>query len=250
MELADIVKLYADGLAAADPVCAAPPAPRLPGVPSLTENEALREIHAYWSRVRPADTTAPNGHWLHHNYPTIRGAKCDHVFTTDSDPSAPEWAVELKRPQLVGDNGNNNDYYVTKMLSPLLKDRSVLHDAARLRHDPPARRLAVVGYFFTYNDASLEEAGRRHSPAYRNHPKHGDRLENIRAVVKKNGGELDPGPLIRVTDVVLRGRHFVRGDTAMANFDAWRHPCGGKGVVFGWEITNPADEHFDPRHPW
>lgn len=172
----------------------------------------------------------------------------DHIMTTDgirrrNEP--PEWGIEVKRLQFVGDNGRNGDHETAKMLSPYLKDRGVLHDALRLREYGFTSRVAVVGYGFDYDELSVDHAATLHTtgPAALT-------VSNIRSLVRLNG-PLYYRPLIEFADAILRLRGWTIGPRAEAFFQAWRHPSGGTGVVFGWEIRRPhLEPDFDPRHPW
>ena len=130
------------------------------------------------------------------------------------------------------------------MLSPYLKDRGLLHDAARLREHGFTRRVAVLGYTFDYDYDSCDKAAELH-------PQATDVIRNVRQVVKKNGGSLRARPLIEFTDAILNLRGYLRGPRAESRFTAFRHPAGGYGVVYGWEIRRPQLEpDYDPRHPW
>lgn len=245
MELQAIVNRYAEGLAAADIDCLSPSGKAyLPGTPMLYEDGALDEIVRYWSRVRPEHFDAPNSqHVRTVEYPGLSRTKCDHVLTTDGGDRA-EWAIEFKKISFIGDNGKRNDFGTGKVVSPFLKDRGVLHDAARLNSSPPARRLAVIVFGFEYDEASVREAEQRH-------PVHSMRIREIASVLRANGGEpLSLTPLAEIAEFVLRGRRWVVGNRCEARFEAWRHPCGGYGLVCGWEIVNPTTVQSNPAHPW
>jgi hypothetical protein len=213
-----------------------------PGVKSLTETLLVKALDDWWGD-RHSEDFVDSSHSIGVKYPNIPRAKCDFVFTTSGSIKPPEWAVEVKKIELIGDNGKGNDYPVEKMLSPFLKDRSLLHDVRRLRGDPIARRQAVIGYSFSYDHESCEEALRKH-------PDHHAKIHEIRMVCRKNGGRLSVDPLIEFADAVLRVRNEVEGQLVKVPFEAWRHPCGGNGVVFGWEVKLIQGENFDPRHPW
>jgi len=215
-----------------------------PGFKSLKEARAVQMIDEAWSSLHPGEMSS---HRTSVSYPHVQGASCDHVVTTD-DPNqdADEWGVEVKRLQFVGDNGKENGYQVGKVLSPYLKDRGVLHDAARLREHGFTRRVAVIGYSFDYDADSLQKAERRHQSTESRAV-----LAEVSKVVKKNGGALLTRPLIEFADAILVLRGFTTGPRAQSAFRAWRHPAGGRGVVFGWEVRRPhLEQHYDPRHPW
>lgn len=213
-----------------------------PGVKSLTETLMVQALDDWWG-ARYENDFVESSHSVSVKYPNIARAKCDFVFTTTGATTPPEWAVEVKKIELIGNNGKRNDYPVGKMLSPFLKDRSLLHDVRRLRADPMARRQAVIGYAFTYDYESCETA-------LNNHPGHLAEITEIRKVCHNNGGRLTVTPLLQFADAVLRVRNEVEGPLVQVPFEAWRHPCGGNGLVFGWEVKQVQGEDFDPRHPW
>ncbi len=248
MELQEIVGQLARGIEAVD--AQAPDAgqnprtkePYLPGARSLEESVLVDHLREWWRATSNPDMESLiPGDGL--PYEGLTGTKCDFVFTQPQSQVAVEWAVEVKRIQLVGDNGKGNDYGTAKMLSPFLRDRSLFHDVLRLREYPIARRHAAIGYSFVYSLGSCEEALRRH-------PNEATRIKNLTAACRTNGGELSVKDLLDFTDGIFRVRTLVEGPMAKATFEAWQHPCGGQGVVFGWEVRQPLlSGKYDPRHP-
>jgi len=205
----------------------------LPGVPSMTEPQLCAELVEWWKAAYASDFD-PSGTCAREvPYPALKGASCDIVFRSPAGASAgPEWAIELKRIQFIGDNGKNNDFNVQKALSPYLKDRSLIHDILRMRRYPLASRHAVVGYAFSYSFQSCEVAAGRH-------PDETGRVNEIRAVCRKNdraNGVLDPAELVDFADLLFRREDLVSDHRRQPFSDLWRHPCGGNGLVFGWEV--------------
>lgn len=251
MELEEVVARYAEALQYVDAHSTTQRANRrtgeiyAPGLPTLGEEAALDEADAAWETLHPGEITEPAGTRLNIKYPTVKRAKCDHVFSTIPGPWVqPEWAVEAKFVSFIGANGRNNDYGVGKILSPYLKDRGVLHDAARLREHGFTRRVAVMLYAFNYDSASCDTALDKHPDA-------GDVVHAIRDVIKSNGAPLHARPVVELVDAILGLRGYLRGPRAEASFTAWRNPTGGNGTVYGWEIRRPQLEpDYDPRHPW
>lgn len=215
-----------------------------PGFKSLNEEPALDAIDEAWELLHPGERQI---HVMKVRYPDLSATtKVDHVITTDGVEIQPEWGLEVKRLQFVGDNGKRNDYATTKVLSPYLKDRGMLHDAIRLREYGFTRRVAVIGYSFDYDQASLREARKQHHSASSRSV-----LREIAKVLEVNGGHLRTRPLIEFADAIMGLRGLTAGPRAQAEFEAWRHPAGGRGVVFGWEIRRPRLEpDYDERHPW
>jgi len=244
MELNEIIARYAEGLSAIDTDITLERANQrtgeiyLPGLKTMRERDAVSGLDTWWGNTYPSDFVAPDAHAIEVVYPGGGRNACDHVFTTVGNPSDPEWAIELKYLQLVGDNGKRNDYAVAKALSPFLKDRSLYHDILRLRATPIARRLAVVGFSFTYNDETCAKA-------LQLHPDHTDRIDEIIDVCRTNEGSLSPRPLVEFADGIFGIKELVTGNYIKAEFEAWRHPCGGRGVVFGWEVKRHGHQSLE-----
>jgi hypothetical protein len=249
VELQQIVERYAEAFEHVDASTQTQKANRRTGVlyhqglHSLGEVDAIGQADLAWDVLHPGEFIEHFGARTGVSYPTIARTACDHVFSTIAGDD-PEWAIEGKFISFVGDNGKNNDYGVGKMLSPYLKDRGVLHDAARLREHGFSRRVAVMLYAFNYDTTTCDEAAARH-------PSNLDVINNIRDVIEKNGAPLYARPVIELLDAILGLRGYLRGPRAQADFEAWRHPAGGRGTVYGWEIRRPhLEPNYDPRHPW
>jgi hypothetical protein len=199
----------------------------------MFETAVAEEVANWWLVNFPNDFDPAGLITTEVPYPKTPRSRCDLVLTSSSSSlGIPEWAVEVKRLQFIGNNGKNNDYNVQKMLSPYLKDRSLIHDVDRMRHDPIAPRQAVIGYAFEYSFESCDEALNRH-------PLHRNRIEEIRSVCSKNDaatGLIDPRLMVNAADLQLTALQWTRPAEVMRFKDLWRHPCGGSGIVFGWEL--------------
>lgn len=216
---------------------------------ALSETKAVDALDAMWGLLHEGELLTPAAQRIGVRFPGVPRAKCDHVFSTDSGGGGSgqdqeEWGIEVKKIEFIGNNGKSNDFGVGKMLSPYLKDRGLLHDAARLRAYGFTRRVAVVGYAFDYDANVLAVLRERHAAA-------SDRLTEIEQVLKRNGGSLRSRPLIEFADSILRLRGYTLGPRAEAHFDAFRSPTGGSGTIFGWEVRRPdLEPDYDSRHPW
>jgi hypothetical protein len=250
VELQEIVDRYAEAIEHVDGTIATSGVNTRTGIiyqlgfKSLNEEPAVDAIDYAWEQLHAGERQV---HRMKVRYPDLPAtAKADHVITTDGQSSdGDEWGIEVKRLQFVGDNGKRNDYATAKVLSPYLKDRGMLHDAARLREYGFTRRIAIIGYSFDYDAASLEKASSLHTS-----PESQAVLSEIEAIIR-NHGPLRTRPLMEFADAILGLRGFTKGPRAQAEFEAWRHPAGGHGVVFGWEVRRPQLEiDYDPRHPW
>ena len=126
-----------------------------------------------------------------------------------------------------------------------MKDRSLVHDIERMRSHPIAKRQAVIGYAFSYDFETCSEAESRH-------PMHLDRIAEMRNVCRVNdpvSGRLSCEDIIEIADVQFRHLGIVVDSKKARVKDLWRHPCGGQGTVFGWEVNGGVDStpHLDSQ---
>lgn len=216
-----------------------------PGVKTMREPVFVSELAKWWKDVYPKDfsssgapcSCSPVGGEgnpeLEHIYTNTPRAKCDFRFSSDGSLMVtPEWAIEFKHLALVGNNGKNNDFGVAKMLSPYLKDRSLMHDIERMRYDPQGSNQAVIGYCFDYSFASLDFAEKIH-------PDKTDVIDNLRKVcssVDRINGIYSPIPLIDFADEIYTNLGLVAPVIKKSFQNAWTHAAGGNGYVFAWKI--------------
>ena len=211
----------------------------LPGVQSMNERTAVGEVVAFWTQNYPSDFKPSSLCRTEQPYPESAAKKADIVFDslsieTDNKGAIERWAVEAKRFQFVGDNGKNNDFGVAKMFSPYLKDSSLSHDAHRLAESAVATRKVVLVYGFEY-DLSITRQ------SLKIHPTHAERIKNIERVCKNND-PISPGInfdlLITRVGPNLKEVVEVRDFADRSATGLWRHPCGGRIRVLGWEICS------------
>ena len=205
--------------------------PYLSGLKTMTELEVTAGLKDWWETEHPEDLGRRLILGDQEAYPGSEGAeRCDLVFR-EIATGRPIWAIELKHIALVGDNGKTNDYGVAKMLSPYLKDRSLLHDALRLSSSGFGCEGAVIVYSFSYSEDSVRQARVRH-------PAEQQRIDNLDSVRRRAdpSGEYSIDPMLELADHMLRRRGLVTAQ-ARAGFSAWGHPLGGEGVVAGWAIA-------------
>lgn len=241
MEFQKILNRFAEGIVAIDNETNVIRANRrtgevyLPGAKTLTEVQLMQEIVTWWEQKYPEDFDPDSEITVEFPYPNLKRAACDLVFrSSDASNDDPiEWAIEVKHIALVGNNGKNNDYGVGKTLSPYLKDRSLIHDIARLTSDPIAPRRAVIMYGFEYSFATCDDANRIH-------PNSTEIVNEIRKVcrsVDPVAGSYTLTPLISFANEIFQRNGLVSTSARVANFEgAWRHPCGGSGTFAGWEV--------------
>jgi len=239
MELEQIASRFVEGLPAVDASTQFVSANRrngeiyLPGVKTLSERKFVEEFTGWWKLAYPADFNPGGALATEVPYPDISRAKCDLVLSTDGSAlSNPEWSIEVKHVALVGNNGKNNDYGVAKILSPYLKDRSLIHDIYRIKNHGFSKRKAVIGYCFNYTPSSCNEAEKRH-------PDSTEFINNLKEVCRLNDpvdGLYTVKPLVEFADEIFQSKGLVRPVQILDFEGAWRHPCGGLGSIFAWEI--------------
>ena len=205
----------------------------LKGVKTMREVSTVKEILDWWKQKYPKDFNDLGNVKNSFPYPNTKKAACDIVFSSDGQTlKNPEWAIEVKHISFLGDNGKNNDFNVQKMLSPYLKDRSLIHDIHRLKNDPIGRKQAVIGYCFNYDFLICDEAVNKH-------PTHSGRIKEMRKVCKKNNentGELNVKNIVDFANQIFTTNNLARNLVQEDFTGAWRHPCGGNGTIFAWEV--------------
>jgi len=192
-------------------------------VPEIVSDIAMREpstVPRSKQRLEVPYLAKPHG--------ARRFPRCDVVLSL---PMIMEgWAIQFKRIQFLGDNGKNNDYGFQKLFSPYLKDRSLLHDCESLPVSGLGNRQFVVGYSFRHSIPLLETA-------LLHHPEHADRIDSARKVcLLESSGCLEPEIGISMLNDILQHRGLAKSHATATFTNAWRHPIGGDGLVFGWEL--------------
>lgn len=206
--------------------------PYLQGVPSMFERTLVAEVMPIVARDErlSIQTWEPEVAFKNLPYGSKLMPRCDVVLRLHGE-SREEWAIQFKRIQFLGDNGKNNDYGFQKLFSPYLKDRSLLHDCESLQDSGLGTRQFVVAYSFRHSLDLLAEAERRH-------PEHRDRIAAARDVcLRETSHRLDPEKGADLANQVLQFKGLVSAYRTATFEGAWRHPCGGSGLVFGWEVT-------------
>jgi len=252
VELKDIVKRVSEGLLAVDSLTTTitvgrqrrdratnkmmPGITFLPGVKTMNERQFVSELVDWWKKTNPQDFSPSLAIRTEEPYPNLPASnKCDIILSSDNSPlSSPEWAIEVKHISFCGDNGKKNDHGVQKMLSPYQKDRALIHDIERISGSELGARKAVIGYCFDYSFASCDEAINRH-------PGEKTRIEELRETCKVNdpiNGILNVGPLVDFADAIFQKEGVVISHHRETFLGAWRHPCGGNGTIFGWEVKS------------
>ena len=239
MEFHQILERFAEGLVAVDASTTHETANQrtgeiyLPGVKTLREPKFVEELLNWWRLEHLSDFNPIGASDREVPYREVPRTSCDLTFSTDGSPLArPEWAIEVKHIALVGNNGKNNDYVVPKILSPYPKDRSLIHDINRMRKHPIGKRQGVIGYCFEYSFETCKEALEKH-------PKHEEYVNNARAVCKKNDpseGRLSALSMAKFANEIFLANNLVKPLQVAEFSNAWRHPCGGRGHIFGWEV--------------
>lgn len=238
MDLNHIVNRFSQGLLAIDETRrsartnARTQEEYLPGVAAMTEPDLTGHLATWWRNAHPEDFDRTLELVCEVPYPNIARAKCDLVIR-EIGTLKPIWAVEVKRIQLVGNNGNTNDYGIAKMLSPYLKDRSLRHDLTRLSESGFNCPSATLVYAFSYSPHSISEAKTRFPDLA---SKTISRIDRVRFKAQDEQGVYSLDPLIDIANLVLNEEELV-GEFVRQEFSgAWAHPCGGNGIVAAWGV--------------
>ena len=205
----------------------------LPGLTTIYEPQCADEVMKWWKNTYPKDFFDIENISTNYPYPEAPANKCDIIFSSDNQSlTNAEWAIELKKIAFLGDNGKNNDYGPSKLLSPFLKDRSLSHDVIKLKESRLARHKAVIGYGFNYTISSLEIALAKF-------PLETERIKNAKKTVKSAGmpgDKLEVAPLLEIADFIIEKLDLTKPLVTREFKDAWHHPLGGNGTLFAWEL--------------
>jgi len=204
-----------------------------PGLANMYETTVRDHLIEWWETKKSADLLNDSKIKKEHRYPDDPSKSCDVVLSGSDwrNELDWEWAVEIKRIQFIGDNGNNNDYGVGKLLSPYRKDRSLASDIIKLQQSPIAKKKAVIAYVFNYSFETCDMAETLH-------PQETKTISALRDVCRLNdpiNGVIDSKDLIEVVEFSLK-QWGVDLKSVVKNFNAWTSPTGGRGVLFGWEV--------------
>jgi hypothetical protein len=217
----------------------------IPCVGTIWEEDATREILAEWDKSFP-DLLGYKPDWTEVPFPTRKGA-CDFVLCTTGFSSSfgeppYEWAIENKYVRFIGDNGKNNDYGVTKVVSPYRKDRSSVRDAERLSDFTTATRKAVMMYGFEFDAHSkvLSATWLKNNMTRGDHEKNVARVRNMMKVLDNTdpvNNEMSMMDLVPLFEAACETRGIRLGPLATTTFSGLdRHPLYHKGRILAWEI--------------
>jgi hypothetical protein len=247
MDLSHVVNRIAEAVPQIDQLTTVQRASRrtgrayLQGAKSLNEPQFVHEVAHWWAHAYPTELPHFTASHLEYEYPNSTRNTCDlMICRPGGNPEDFEWALEFKYIALVGDNGKNNDYGLQKLLSPYLKDRSLIHDAHRLSTSGLANHSAVIMYGFDYGAAAIQRA----EAACATLALDEDIPSNLRSVLRSVDPEhleyrLDA--LVEIADASLRRLGLTTAPYAASRFSgANRHPCGGEGLIVGWKIDTAA----------
>jgi len=238
MQLEHVLERFAEGLVVVDRESNIVNSSRngikyLPGLTTIYEPQCAQELMKWWRKTYPTDFHNVENISTNYPYPGNNLNKCDIVFSSDDQKlTNAEWAIELKKIAFLGDNGKNNDYGPSKLLSPFLKDRSLSHDVMKLKESDIARNKAVIGYGFDYTISSLDIALTKF-------PHETQRINNAKRTVKSAGmpgDRLEVAPLLGIADFIIEKLALTKPLVTREFKDAWHHPLGGNGTVFAWEL--------------
>lgn len=215
-------------------------------VGTMWEDDFTRESIINWALRSPGDFENFTEKWLEVSYPVGRG-KCDLVlsgkgFKPEFGLAAYEWAIENKYVRFIGDNGKNNDYGVTKVVSPYRKDRSSVLDAERLLTFNLAEKKAIIMYGFEFDSNShslaLEWCDENYSAE--SDKKNRDRVKNMKSILDKadpKTHEMSMRDLIPLFEAAAKTKGIKLGPCVEKEFSGLkRHPLYHKGRILGWQV--------------
>lgn len=215
-------------------------------VGTMWEDDFTRESIINWALRSPGDFENFTEKWLEVSYPVGRG-KCDLVlsgkgFKPEFGLAAYEWAIENKYVRFIGDNGKNNDYGVTKVVSPYRKDRSSVLDAERLLTFNLAEKKAIIMYGFEFDSNSHSLALKWCDENYsaESDKKNRDRVKNMKSILDKadpKTHEMSMRDLIPLFEAAAKTKGIKLGPCVEKEFSGLkRHPLYHKGRILGWQV--------------
>lgn len=219
---------------------------RLRSAFNMSERQWVQAFADWWRRSYPQETPGFQSSDVEHPYPGDGRRRCDLVIRHSESITDYDWAIEAKKLALVGDNGKNNDFPLQKLLSPYLKDRSLLHDASRLLSAPLGRQKAIIVIGFDFPTGALDKAFKVTESLGIG----SDRVHNLQKVLstvdqKLNAYTIDPA--LKIADYVLRVQGLVKDPPCIARFDGLTsHPCGTHGIVCGWKLSDSMNSRELP----
>ena len=218
----------------------------IPCVGTMWEDDFTREAVITWALRSPSDFHGFTEKWFEVPYPVGRG-KCDLVlsgagFSPEFGLAAYEWAIENKYVRFIGDNGKNNDYGVTKVVSPYRKDRSSVLDAERLLTFHPAEKKAILMYGFEFDSDShrlaLEWCDAHESVG--DQSKNRERVKNMKSILDKadpKTHEMSMQDLIPLFEAAAKTKGIQLGPCIEQEFSGLsRHPLYHKGRILAWQV--------------
>jgi hypothetical protein len=108
----------------------------------------------------------------------------------------------------------------------------VAHDVVKLKEADISRKKAVIGYGFNYSEETLKIALDKH-------PRYSDRIKTALKIVTAGGtlnNKLELAPLLEIADFIVSKLGYVKPLVTLDFVGAWRHPMGGNGTIFAWEL--------------
>jgi hypothetical protein len=215
-------------------------------VGTIWEDDFTREAVINWALTHPDDFSGFSEDWFEVSYPVGRG-KCDLVlrgngFKPEFGLAAYEWGIENKYVRFIGDNGKNNDYGVTKVVSPYRKDRSSVLDAERLKTFTTAERKAVLMYGFEFNSEShsLALAWCDAHENEGNQSKNRERVKNMKSILDKadpKTHEMSMRDLIPLFEAAAKTKGIKLSACYEKEFSGLEaHPLYHRGRILAWEV--------------
>jgi hypothetical protein len=204
----------------------------LRGVASLEEKVLTEEVMKIWIEKYLEDFDDKTKIHIEYKYPEDGSIKCDLVFSSKGYKGKfeNEWAIEIKKVLTIGDNGKDFDFTTKRIHAKGKKKSSMYNDSKRLTKSLIAENKLVIGYGFKYDKDKFVYMRTLHS-------KYKERLINLEKELKKNDWDLNLNEDMVSLKNDLMARGWIKEDFELIDFWAPKHPCGGYGEMYVFQIN-------------
>jgi len=206
------------------------------GVKALSEDQFCKELVNWWKKDYPEDFDDINKIGTQYRYPEDGSIKCDIVFSSKGYKGEykNEWAIEFKKTLIIGHNGKDYEQTPKRIFDCKVKHSSLINDSKRLHNSLIAENKLIIAYGFKYDKDKLAHMRTLHPD-----PKHKTRLDEIQKIlnIPDNKGCYNLEESMNNLQFILKGRGLINEDFEVIDFWAPRHPCGGYGEMYVFQIN-------------
>jgi len=206
------------------------------GIKALPEDIYCKELVNWWKKKYPRDFDDTNKIGIQCKYLEDELIKCDIVFSSKGYKGEykNEWAIEFKKTLIIGHNGKDYEQTPKRIFDWKVKHSSLYNDSKRLDNSLIAENKLIVAYGFKYDKDKLAHMRTLHPD-----PEHKTRLDEIEEIldIPDNKGCYNIEEGIINLQFILKGRGLINEDFELIDFWAPRHPCGGYGEMYVFQIN-------------